>query len=214
MYYYKHPIISDELYHHGIKGMKWGIRRFQNYDGSYTRKGLERYRQSEKEYNTINSFYKAAKKYHKINKNEDSKQVLTNFKEARKEAKKQMSLDYDQLKRDKLADKGKKLYNSGKTITGSADNLALSASIAGGSFVASRILKKNGNQRMGDIAMYSGLGLSAVNTIFAAKNGLQARKLRAYYSHSRPNRVYNPMDKLYGKGNWEYVGDKLRLYKD
>lgn len=26
---------SDELCHHGIKGMKWGIRRFQNEDGSY-----------------------------------------------------------------------------------------------------------------------------------------------------------------------------------
>ena len=34
---------SDELYHHGIKGMKWGVRRFQNKDGSLTNAGKIRY---------------------------------------------------------------------------------------------------------------------------------------------------------------------------
>lgn len=31
------------LEHHGIKGMKWGVRRFQNKDGSYTSFGKKRY---------------------------------------------------------------------------------------------------------------------------------------------------------------------------
>lgn len=34
-----------ELYHHGIKGQRWGIRRFQNKDGSLTAKGKQRYRE-------------------------------------------------------------------------------------------------------------------------------------------------------------------------
>ena len=34
---------NNELYHYGIKGMKWGIRRFQNKDGSLTNAGLKRY---------------------------------------------------------------------------------------------------------------------------------------------------------------------------
>lgn len=32
-----------ELYHHGIKGQKWGVRRYQNKDGSLTELGKARY---------------------------------------------------------------------------------------------------------------------------------------------------------------------------
>lgn len=33
---------TNELYHHGIKGQKWGVRRFQNPDGSRTAAGRKR----------------------------------------------------------------------------------------------------------------------------------------------------------------------------
>lgn len=33
---------SDELYHHGILGQKWGVRRYQNSDGTLTEAGKKR----------------------------------------------------------------------------------------------------------------------------------------------------------------------------
>ena len=35
--------MNNELEHHGIKGMRWGVRRYQNKDGSLTPRGKKRY---------------------------------------------------------------------------------------------------------------------------------------------------------------------------
>ena len=34
---------STELYHHGVKGMRWGVRNYQNADGTLTAEGRQRY---------------------------------------------------------------------------------------------------------------------------------------------------------------------------
>lgn len=39
--------MDSVMYHHGIKGQKWGIRRFQNPDGTWTSAGKERYSDSD-----------------------------------------------------------------------------------------------------------------------------------------------------------------------
>ena len=36
-------IKMEELYHHGVKGQRWGFRRYQNADGSLTPAGKKRY---------------------------------------------------------------------------------------------------------------------------------------------------------------------------
>jgi hypothetical protein len=60
---------QGDLYHHGIKGQKWGVRRFQNKDGSLTPAGKRRY---DDDGSTVKGMkYGVKKKYYKSYMDED-----------------------------------------------------------------------------------------------------------------------------------------------
>ena len=60
-----HLTREDYLMHHGVKGQKWGLRQWQNEDGSLTPAGREHYGYGKERYNTKQAFKNAKSEYAK-----------------------------------------------------------------------------------------------------------------------------------------------------
>lgn len=72
---------TDELYHHGILGMKWGIRRYQNTDGSLTPSGEKRARKLKKEFRQLTGRKLKGNIPHSDNYTRERKRPLFSFKD-------------------------------------------------------------------------------------------------------------------------------------
>ena len=194
MWQYNYTPDPNELYHYGILGMKWGVRRYQNYDGSYTRAGMKRYNNSKEKYESARKLHKQTKELYKKGgtlpdgtKLVINKSVVKEAKDLEKSYKKQLIKDYKHLKQDKLADKGKKRYANGETITGHSNITSILASsgiVAAGGV---QYLSKSGMMDKKVANIVSTASAVAVGASFVKRYVIDAprdRELRAYYSHT------------------------------
>jgi hypothetical protein len=186
---------NNSLCHFGVKGMHWGVRRYQNYDGKYTQAGLARYNESVTD-------YKNAKKKYKEMKSEGGHTTheLKTQKGKIKYAKNQGNRRYELLKQDKLADKGKIRYQYGERIRNNnkiTRNIETAAGVAlsAGSMMITNPTKINKFLGLPNISTVGitklGKGLSAGGAIAGAiaigKSYVDHRnnkQISAYYNHS------------------------------
>lgn len=167
--------MNDSLQRHDILGQKWGVRRYQNYDGSYTQKGLAHYRKSKENYCSTKRQYKSGV---------GSKQDVREARSSYKNAKRAMNKSYDKLRDDKLADEGKELYSKGKRILVNQKReaqLTTATTIAAAAVTYLATKGKTVNTRYGNLPV--GTIAPAAVTLGGAKNSHTNKRLRAYYRH-------------------------------
>ena len=174
-------ISEDELCHYGIKGMRWGIRRYQNYDGSYTKAGLKRYNAAMDSYDKRLSEYKTAKT------SGVTGDALRLKKGKVKEAKRDVKKHYKHLKQDKLGDKGKILYSEGRRITNHG-KVTKALSTIGTMSMSAAVYNYKTNNLGNDRLTKALAGIGALSMAAACANEAvnygPNKKLRAYYSHT------------------------------
>ena len=70
--------MNNEVYHYGVKGMKWGVRRYQNKDGTLTNTGKKRLIEERRTKNTAKTQNDVENIVSSLNKKERERMGLVN----------------------------------------------------------------------------------------------------------------------------------------
>lgn len=104
---------SEELYHHGIIGMKWGVRRYQNKDGSLTSAGKKRAAKLENDYKSLTG--RNLKKKVKSDNSQNKPKTINDMSDNELKAKtNRMTLENNYLSAKRISDS----YNAAQVSRG------------------------------------------------------------------------------------------------
>lgn len=219
---------DDELYHHGIKGQRWGIRRFQNEDGSLTAAGRERYEKL-----SSSEIGKLEKRKAKLSARYDKAKEKGNTKkmESFKNAKELTEKEIEVVKNYKLSDFNRERTDLGNrvaksVIATSLSTVTLAAAVGTGIGLAGGLsgattaavtaqATKAGNviSRAGRIATvnsaFNAVGPSSKTQYRLSQKGMSDKAYR-YYNKSQRAKTGEKADKYMNKMDIQIAKDAVK----
>lgn len=181
MYYINNGYVrntEDELMHHGIKGQKWGIRRYQNEDGTLTNLGKKRDKVTERLQKDVDKINKKIyddnpyeQRYRKWNKNYSKRLKLNEEDDKHYEFFNQLNLDKSLRKRVRQEEKEHRKKYKKDIKEGMKKTKEIEQLTNGESYVRNRVNAARALGLIGSITIGGGLisgGLDNNNSKMAA----------------------------------------------